>query len=674
MHFLNLYIKSIVLFLLVCIVSCIHVHVSHAYVCQEDFLPDSEVYRKLVLIQSYEEAENYGRANREYRNLYNRWPAYRFISFYSIARNFEKTGETGRAVRWYSRLLSEGRTMEVPGFDLQALIWASLERLYLLGETLDSAVRLLNRYKRYYSASSYYCFLLSLLQGDIENAADRALAFLAFDEEPYTSLILKELLRDRRVIDSLSTLGFGVEVLVDMSIKKGLYSEALAYSYLISHNVEIIAKRALCSFRLGDFEMAVPLYEEYYSRTGDAGSLLFIAYAAFYQDKLTESSEYLRRYRAKLVNETSPSPMEQEAEYLQAQLYIAGEDVESALRFVYDYLLRFEGARSSDILVTTAFYNAFLKGYRSLAFQFLDHVSPHLHTAYYQAWAAYILGIYTEPSLLPEALELRPGSYYAFRTAHILGSVTESAADGIENIDEILNPFRSSVFYEYYCMGHVDVIEEILQSGFPVSRKEFRAGYHFLLSKLAYIREDPYGGIVHAEQLLESLGAPPLLSVPHEVLELLYPQVFIETIEEDLTGNGNAYDRFLVLAIIREESRYNIQARSSKGALGLMQLMPETASWILRKNITAAELVTPSVNISAGMAYLAYLFNRFNSPEFVIASYNGGPNNVAEWIRSDPSRSIEQFIEEIPFRETRNFVKKVYTSYCMYRYLYTDGL
>jgi soluble lytic murein transglycosylase len=542
-----------------------------------------------------------------------------------------------------------------------------------LGDTIVSAEPLLNRSRRYYPAASYYNFLLSVQKGDIENAADRAAAFLASDEEPYTSLILKELVHDRRILDSLSRFGFGAEVLVDMSMAKGLYQEALTYSYLISNNVEIIAKRALCSFRLGDFEMAVPLYEEYYSRTGDAGSLLKIAYALFYQDHLTASREHLLRYKAKLSSETSASPVEQEAAYLQIQLDMAGGNVETSLQSVKDYVRRFRGTRSSDILVTMAFYNAFLNGYRSMAFQFLDRVSSHLHTAYYRAWAAYILGIYAEPSLLPEALELRPGSYYSFRTAHLIGNATDPAHEDLENVDEKLLPFRRSVFYAYYCMGYPDVVEEVLQSGFPVSQKEFRTGYHFLLSKLAYAREDPYRGIVHAEQLLENLGAPSLLSLPHEVLELLYPQVFIEIIDEDLTENGTAYDRFLVLAIIREESRYNTHARSSKGALGLMQLMPETASWILREDVTAAELANPSVNISAGTAYLEYLFNRFDSTEFVIASYNGGPNNVAKWILSDPSRSVERFVEEIPFRETRNFVKKVYTSYSMYRYLYTDG-
>jgi soluble lytic murein transglycosylase len=105
-----------------------------------------------------------------------------------------------------------------------------------------------------------------------------------------------------------------------------------------------------------------------------------------------------------------------------------------------------------------------------------------------------------------------------------------------------------------------------------------------------------------------------------------------------------------------------------------MQLMPDTASWILRDEISAVQLLQPSVNISAGTTYLDYLYRRFDTTEYVLASYNGGPNTVGKWISKSKGRSLEEFIEEIPYRETRNFVKKVYTSYQMYRFLYSNDL
>jgi soluble lytic murein transglycosylase len=163
-----------------------------------------------------------------------------------------------------------------------------------------------------------------------------------------------------------------------------------------------------------------------------------------------------------------------------------------------------------------------------------------------------------------------------------------------------------------------------------------------------------------------------LFSLPPELLSLLYPRVYEDEIDTLFSRKDREYDCHLVLAIMREESRYDRLARSSRGALGLMQLMPDTASWILKKRLSAQELYDPETNLEASLSYLDYLFERFDALEHVIASYNGGPTVVASWVRSRPALSVEKFVEEVPYPETRSFVKKVYTSYLMYNYLYGD--
>lgn len=639
----------------------------------EGLATDSDIRDLLQQAKSFEDAGLYRNANRVYRRLYDMKPVYTYICFYSMARNFERMGEAGRAMRWYARLLSAGSRVEAPDFDLHTLTLASLERIYLLGTEHDSTGRYLDRFSRSYPASSYFNALLALHRGDTEEAAHRALGILNSDEEPYASLLLKKLVHDRAVIGRLNRMGFTTETLVDLSMEKGLYHEALSYSYLLSGKGEIIGKRALCSFRLSDFETAAPLFQEYYRETGNADALLKIAYAAFYQEKYDQAREYLLRYASHLSMESAETHMDWAAAYLQVQLYMRGRDVEKSLNSVSGFLRAYEGSRSSDILATEVFYDVSLRGFHSRALQYLHDVRSYLHTAYYQAWAAYMLGIYTASPLLTDAVQLRPGSYYSFRAALLLGEEAEGVKDRPQNSIAAIESVTVSILHELYCLGYLDDIEEMLQSGLLLTRKDGGAGYHFLLSKIAYAYGDPYGGIAHAEKLLTSLDSPALLLLPGEILELLYPLVFLDIIDDTLKGKNPVLDPFLVLAIIREESRYNTHARSSKGALGLMQLMPETASWILHDDISAVQLVEPSVNISAGTAYLDYLCRRFDSAEYVVASFNGGPNNVAKWIRSNPGRNLERFIEEIPYRETRNFVKRVYTSYRMYRYLYTDG-
>ena len=125
------------------------------------------------------------------------------------------------------------------------------------------------------------------------------------------------------------------------------------------------------------------------------------------------------------------------------------------------------------------------------------------------------------------------------------------------------------------------------------------------------------------------------------------------------------------MALIREESRFHRDALSIRGAVGLMQLMPSTADWILKRDVTSEELTRPSVNIRAGVSYLSYLENRFDTIEQVLAAYNGGPTNVRRWIREGVvSIQAERFVEEIPFPETRAYVKRVLTSFRLYRELY----
>lgn len=101
-----------------------------------------------------------------------------------------------------------------------------------------------------------------------------------------------------------------------------------------------------------------------------------------------------------------------------------------------------------------------------------------------------------------------------------------------------------------------------------------------------------------------------------------------------------------------------------------MQILPETASWILKKKISSEELMDPSVNITAGLNYLLYLLRIFNSTETALAAYNGGLSRVKRWLSRKSYDSIERFVEEFPYEETRNFIKKVIASYMIYKELY----
>ena len=127
-------------------------------------------------------------------------------------------------------------------------------------------------------------------------------------------------------------------------------------------------------------------------------------------------------------------------------------------------------------------------------------------------------------------------------------------------------------------------------------------------------------------------------------------------------------------AVIREESSYDPRARSWVGAVGLMQLMPDTARLVAAAAgiplVESAGLWEPPVNIALGTQYLAELRARFHEPLLVVASYNAGPHRVQRWLAARSPADLEEFVDQIPFDETRAFVKRVYTSWHHYRRLY----
>ncbi|MCS7215543.1 MAG: transglycosylase SLT domain-containing protein [Thermodesulfovibrio sp.] len=150
--------------------------------------------------------------------------------------------------------------------------------------------------------------------------------------------------------------------------------------------------------------------------------------------------------------------------------------------------------------------------------------------------------------------------------------------------------------------------------------------------------------------------------------ELLYPQAYrniVLNVSERLGINP-----YLIFAVMREESRFDLFARSPAGALGLMQLMPETAKREGKKIGVAfkndSELFEVEKNILIGSFYLKKLIDEFGNKVIAIAAYNAGEKAVSSWLKENSYGDIDEFIEDIPFSETKGYVQKVLTSYFEY--------
>jgi len=136
-------------------------------------------------------------------------------------------------------------------------------------------------------------------------------------------------------------------------------------------------------------------------------------------------------------------------------------------------------------------------------------------------------------------------------------------------------------------------------------------------------------------------------------------------------------DPLFVAAVVREESSYDPRARSRVGARGLMQLMPDTARPLARAQGLAfreGELLDdPGANLEMGTTYIAQLVRDFGEPRVAVAAYNAGPRRAREWWAARLSDDVEVWVEQIPFNETRAFVKRVMLSWAEYRRLYAPA-
>ena len=147
-----------------------------------------------------------------------------------------------------------------------------------------------------------------------------------------------------------------------------------------------------------------------------------------------------------------------------------------------------------------------------------------------------------------------------------------------------------------------------------------------------------------------------------------YPTGLIPTIKMQ---GVEGVDPYLVAAIIREESQYDWRAVSRVGAIGLMQVMPATANAVAQQHrlppVVREDLFDQESNIRIGTRYVGQLLNQFSGNViYTIASYNAGPIVVGNWIGLHRARSQDEFVELIPYQETRQYVKRVLRSYKEY--------
>jgi soluble lytic murein transglycosylase len=161
--------------------------------------------------------------------------------------------------------------------------------------------------------------------------------------------------------------------------------------------------------------------------------------------------------------------------------------------------------------------------------------------------------------------------------------------------------------------------------------------------------------------------------LPRKYWEALFPKPFWTDLKHSASANG--LDPYLVASLIRQESEFNPNAVSRANAVGLMQLLPKTGRAVAKeeklKRYNASQLYTPAVNLQLGTRYFRGMVDRFGgSFEYALAAYNAGSDRVQEWLGQGKYRDPQEFVESIPFTETREYVQAIMRNAGVYRQLY----
>jgi soluble lytic murein transglycosylase len=186
-----------------------------------------------------------------------------------------------------------------------------------------------------------------------------------------------------------------------------------------------------------------------------------------------------------------------------------------------------------------------------------------------------------------------------------------------------------------------------------------------------------FGEYTRALQSMKHSGisffTQPLEQVPSIYWHLLFPQPYWKELVADSGKNG--LDPYLVAALIRQESEFNAGAVSRANAYGLMQLLPSVGKAMAKKDglkgVDAKALLNPSTNLELGTTNLKLVLDRFGGQvEYALAAYNAGDTPIRQWLATNDYKDIPEFVESIPYTETREYVQAIMRNREIYRTIY----
>ena len=466
---------------------------------------------------------------------------------------------------------------------------------------------------------------------------------------------------------------------------------------------KVLFKKGMCYYNLGDYDQSrdylIQSYEKFPLGLLADDSLFFTGRALTNLDQTDDAISYYK----KLLNLFSNSNYCDDALYRIGRIYYFKENYTKAA----DYFQRVssdypDGDKTADALWELGWIKYMSADYDSASTAFSDYASSYKGTPLEEKglfWQAKCHQKLEEndkaAALYRKIININSYSYYTFTSMEMLSGLgVEAQIREIDNQLDPENPQIAEVIPDIYTFLEKDSYSEggrnHINKAIELYKLEFYNSAALEVEAAeSEIEEEPSGILKIATLFLKSndyTGSMKIINENFSKLEskldrphmdylyyLYYPYGYKEAVQK--YSAQYTLDPLFTLSVIRQESYFMPMAGSYAGAQGLMQIMPATGKGIARQigipDYDDVLLLDPETNIKMGTFYLRQQLDNFNQNHYYcLGAYNGGPGKMSEWISKRGSMDIDEFIENISYEQTREYIKIVMGNYYLYQMLY----
>ena len=423
---------------------------------------------------------------------------------------------------------------------------------------------------------------------------------------------------------------------------------------------------AVNSYLLNDYEKTKKLVEEGVEKYSDKVLTQDYNNAVDYYLKLYDPKDILK-YNTKLFS-IAKGDKKDYIWHLKCQNITGPQDKYVCYKDLY---LNFPKSKYAENALAEVFQYAIRnKNYakcRELAQEFLNKYPNSKYAPMVMFWAGKIEQSYGSAKYIEyyqNVINTYPDSYYAYRAFWITKGINAATINTPLDYKPVEYPYKipskGDVLYTLLQVKDYNLISKIIKDDFIDSWVEYEKGNYAT-------------SVTIARDAMDKMSIKPVKSDLR--WRLVYPQNFYKQVQNYSQQYGN--NIALMMGLIRTESSFNSEAQSSVGAIGLMQLMPTTAHEIAEKHgitLNTSYLFNPELNIKLGNIYYTTIKEMLDNREIsAIAAYNGGIGSVNRWKSTLKYNDTDEFVEQIPYEETKNYVERVFRSYWNYTRIYQRG-